>query len=446
MTRERGNMGAWERGFALPIGTRVDALTGAQLEKLFDRARMQDPQIKWIVSELIENVRHDGDTALREQAFLFDRVNDLCIEVPRREWFAALDRVPPRLACALEEAAGNIERFHRAQLPSLLEIEVQPGLVLGRRADPLERVGVYAPGGRASYPSSVLMGVVPARAAGVNEVIVCSPADPSGRPADAVLAACAIGKADRLFALGGAGAIAALAYGTGTVPRVDKIVGPGNAYVTEAKRQLSGVVAVDCPAGPSEVLVVADASADAELVAWELLAQAEHDPQAACVLVTTAAGLLTAVAQIIERELETLARASIVGAALSANGALLLAADTDELLEFANRYAPEHLVLYLAEADAVLARTRNAGTIFLGSSAAVAFGDYLTGANHVLPTGGLARAASGLSVLDFLRWTTYQRIDAAAAAGLAGTTALLADAEGLSAHARAARLREAVRV
>ncbi|MGQ0814527.1 MAG: histidinol dehydrogenase [Gemmatimonadota bacterium] len=439
-------MGAWEHGWAVPLGTRVGSLSIEQREKLFDRGRVQDPEIKGIVRDLIEAVRTGGDAALREQALRFDSIADLAIEVPRREWFAALDRVDSRVPYALEEAAENIERFHRAQLPAPLEIEMQPGLVLGRRADPLERVGVYAPGGRASYPSSVLMGVVPARAAGVSKVIVCSPAGPAGRPADEVLAACAIAKADRLFAIGGAGAIAAMTLGTETVPRVDKIVGPGNAYVTEAKRQLNGVVAVDCPAGPSEVLVLADDRADAELVAWELLAQAEHDPHAACVLVTTSAELLADVASIIACEWETLPRSTIIAAALRAQGTLLLAADEGELLEFGNRYAPEHLVLYLAEPRGFLERTRNAGTVFVGNSASVVFGDYLTGANHVLPTGGLARSYSGLAVVDFMRWTTYQQIDSCATAKLAGTTALLADAEGLPAHARAARLREKVRV
>jgi histidinol dehydrogenase len=302
-------------------------------------------------------------------------------------------------------------------------------------------VAVYAPGGRAAYPSSVLMGVIPALVAGVREVIVCSPAGPDGRPPDTLLAACALAKADRLFAIGGAGAIAAVAYGTATVPRVDKIVGPGNAYVTEAKRQVNGRVAIDCPAGPSEILILADDSADASLIVRELFAQAEHDPDAAAVLVSTSARLIDEVCLAIEAEIGAEPRADIIRASLDANGALLLADSDDEMIEFANRYAPEHLALYVREPRALLARVRNAGTVFLGSAASVAFGDYVTGANHVLPTAGLARAYSGLSTLDFIRWTTYQEIDVSAARMLAGVTATLADAEGLPAHARAARAR-----
>jgi histidinol dehydrogenase len=430
--------------FGIPVGTRVRDLTAAQNERLFDRGRAQDPAVAATVAQLIADVRARGDDALREQAARFDRVADLRIDVPRAEWDAALARMQPNVRAGLELAARNIAAFHRAQLPRVLEFEVQPGVTLGRRADPLQRVAVYAPGGRAAYPSSVLMGVVPARVAGVDEVIVCSPAGPDGKPPDTVLAACAIGRADRLFAIGGAGAIAAAAYGTGTVPKADRIVGPGNAYVTEAKQQVNGVVSIDCPAGPSEVLVIADESADARLVAFELLAQAEHDPDASSVLVSTDAQLITQVAAVLAAEIETQPRTEIIRSAIGARGALLLAADSSEMLEFNRRYAPEHLALYVREPRAMLAHTFNAGTVFLGSAASVAFGDYVTGANHVLPTAALARSYSGLSALDFIRWTTYQDISAAAAAELASVTATLADAEGLPAHAGAARLRSAV--
>jgi histidinol dehydrogenase len=430
--------------YAIPAGAPLAALTADQQRRLFDRGRAQDPEVRRIVSELVEAVRTRGDAALRAQALRFDRVAALAIEVPRSNWDSALSSIDPAVRRGLEQAATNIADFHRAQMPTPLEIELRPGLILGRRADALERVGVYAPGGRAAYPSSVLMGVVPARVAGVREVMVCSPASSDGQPPASVLAAAAIGNADRVFAIGGAGAIAALAYGTETVPQVDKVVGPGNAYVTEAKSQLNGLIAIDCPAGPSEVLVLADDSADAELVAFELFAQAEHDPDAASVLVSTCPALIAAVAAIIEAELPAMPRAEIIEAALSARGALLLAESVDELLAFNARYAPEHLALYVREPRALLARVRNAGTVFLGSSASVAFGDYLTGANHVLPTAGLARAYSGLSTLDFMRWTTYQQLDNVTAVELASVTATLATAEGLPAHARAARLRAGV--
>ena len=429
--------------FAIPVGTTVGGLTSAQQEKLFDRGRAHDPAVGEAVARLIADVRTRGDSALREQAQRFDSVADLRIEVPRAEWDAAILELSDNVRAGLEHAAKNIAAFHRAQLPQLLELQIEPGLTLGRRADPYERVAVYAPGGRAAYPSSVLMGVVPARVARVREVMVCSPAGAKGLPPRSVLAACAIGGADRLFAIGGAGAIAAVAFGTASVPRADKIVGPGNAYVTEAKRQVNGVVAVDCPAGPSEVLVIADDTADAKLIAFELLAQAEHDPDAASVLVTTSRTLCEQVAHVVATELAAQPRRDIITSSLGSGGALLVAADEDELVDFNRRYAPEHLTLYVQNPRAILARITNAGTVFLGQAASVAFGDYLTGANHVLPTARLARSYSGLSTLDFVRWTTYQEISPRAAARLAGPTAVLADAEGLPAHAQAARLRGA---
>jgi histidinol dehydrogenase len=426
---------------AIPAGTRVDQLMDAEKRLLFERGRAHDPSVMRTVTEIVEEVRTRGDEALRDQAKRFDGVDDLVIEVPRALWQQALQSLGNEVRAALELAASNIATFHRAQLPAGIEIEPRPGLKLGRRADALARVAIYAPGGRAAYPSSALMGVVPARIAGVEEIIVCSPAGPDGLPPSVVLAACEIGNADRVFAIGGAGAIAAAAYGTDTIPRVDKVVGPGNAYVTEAKRQLNGVVAIDCPAGPSEVLVLADDSANAEFVAYELLAQAEHDPDAACVLVTTSSELLDAVAQILSDRIGGESRADIISRALRRNGALLLAANTDEMLAFNRDYAPEHLALYITDARAVLSKVRNAGTVFLGNASSVAFGDYLTGANHVLPTATLARSYSGLSTLDFVRWTTYQELSPTVAREYAPITSTLADAEGLPAHARAARLR-----
>lgn len=427
--------------FAIETGRRLNELSAQESAKLFDRGRAQDPAVVNAVREIIADVRARGDAALVDQGRRFDRVENLVLEVSRSEWLSARDSLPREVREGLELAASNIATFHRAQLPSVLEVEVQPGVVLGRRADPLDRVAVYAPGGRAAYPSSVLMGVVPARVAGVREVVVCSPAGPAGRPRVTVLAACAIANADRLFAIGGAGAIAAVAYGTQTVPRVSKIVGPGNAYVTEAKNQVNGVVAIDCPAGPSEVLIIADESADARRIAFEIFAQAEHDPDAAAVMVTTSAKLIQDVARIVAEEIDAQPRADIIRSALAARGALLLAKDEAEMLDFSARYAPEHLALYVRDRRAALANSFNAGTVFLGDDASVAFGDYLTGANHVLPTAALARSYSGLSAFDFMRWTTYQAVTRDAAARLAPITATLAEAEGLPAHAAAARLR-----
>ena len=428
--------------FALPVAQRVAALLPAERDRLLQRGRATDANVSSDVARIIAAVRDQGDEQLLELARRFDRVELTALEIPREACAAALRGLPANVRSALEHAAAAIRGFHASQLPFDSEIEIRRGVRLGRRAEPLQRVGVYAPGGRAAYPSSVLMGAVPARVAGVQEVVLCSPPGPTGLPPAAVLAAAAIAQVDRVFAIGGAGAIAALAYGTSTVPRVDKIVGPGNAYVTEAKRQLTGVVAIDSPAGPSEILILADDSADARLAALELSAQAEHDPDASAVLVSTSEAQLSQVFVALNELTATAPRGDVVRAALAQNGALLLAADNDELVAFANAYAPEHLLVLTAQPRALLPRLRNAGSIFLGSHSSVAFGDYITGANHVLPTAGLARAYAGLSTADFVRWSTYQEVSAAAARELAGVTALLADTEGLPGHAAAARAHE----
>jgi len=410
---------------------------------LLARGRASDAAVEEAVRVIVSDVRRRGDEALRSLARRFDRVDLREIEVPAEACRAALAELDPAVRAALERAAANIAAFHRAQLPPPLEVEVEPGVRLGRRAEPLRRVAVYAPGGRAAYPSSVLMGVVPARVAGVEEVVVCSPPGPDGRPPATVLAACALAGADRVFALGGAGAIAAVAYGTATVPRVDKVVGPGNAYVTEAKQQLNGILATDCPAGPSEVLILADDSADPEILAAEVIAQAEHDPDAASVLVGTDAAVLDATRTRLAALLGEQPRRDIVEASLAARGAFLLADTLADAIAFNNRYAPEHLLVMVRHPRAALERLRHAGSIFLGASSSVAFGDYMTGANHVLPTAGLARAYPGLSTLDFLRWYTYQEVDRAAAARMSGDVQVLALAEGLPGHALCARLRAA---
>lgn len=425
----------------LAVRGRIGCLPPDDEARLLDRGRTTDAEVERVVASLIADVRDRRDDALRDQTRRFDGVALSAIEVPRSICDAALDALDPAVRTALEEAAASIAAFHRAQLPPPLEVEVRPGVRLGRRAEPLRRVGVYAPGGRAAYPSSVLMGVIPARVAGVGEVVVCSPPGPDGKPPAAVLAAAALAGADRVFSIGGAGAVAAMAYGTTTVPRVDKIVGPGNAYVTEAKRQLNGAVAIDCPAGPSEILVIADRTADPDLAALELIAQAEHDPDAASVLIAVGDDVAAAIETALARLLPTQPRREIVEAALAASGAALTADSLDDALEFAERYAPEHLLLLVAEPRSALDRVRAAGTIFLGPGSSVAFGDYMTGANHVLPTAGLARAYSGLSALDFVRFTTYQDVSPEAAEALAGPTATLAEAEGLPGHAAAARAR-----
>ena len=417
----------------------LDGLDAVTRTTLLDRTTSRDSQVRETTAAILDDVRSRGDLALRELAVRFDRVTLGSLEVPRAQWKTALDGTPRALRRAMERSVKNIASVHRAFLPTVTETSPEPGIVIGRRPDPLGRVGVYAPGGRAAYPSSVLMGAVPARVAGVREIIVCSPPGPDGLPSAVVLAAAELADADRVFALGGAGAVAALAFGTETVPQVDRIVGPGNAFVAEAKLQVSGVVSIDSPAGPSELLVIADATASASTVARELLAQAEHDPRACVVAVVEGASMAAAVRDILESMLPTQERREIIEAALAGQGAILWVDSLREAVEWNNAYAPEHLLVCTADPEAWLPDLRNAGTVFLGESASVSFGDYMTGANHVLPTGGLARCYSGLSTLDFFRWTTYQRVDAAAAARLAFDVDAFAAAEGLPGHAAAAR-------
>jgi histidinol dehydrogenase len=417
----------------------LSALSPEARRRLLDRSGQSDALVATRVRDIIARVRKEGDRALLDMALEFDRAQLSSLEVPRSRWEEALASLEPKLRSAFERAARNIAKAHEAQKPQAIEVETEPGVIVGRRPDPLGRVGVYAPGGRAVYPSSVLMGVVPAKVAGVGEVIVCSPPGPDGQPAPGVLAAAALAGADRFFALGGAGAVAAMAHGTESVPRVDRIVGPGNAYVAAAKLQVVDSVAIDAPAGPSEILVVADRSADPEAVAREMLAQAEHDPDACCVTVAVSVTVAETIAAAVERAAARAKRQEIVSTALRERGAVLSVDSLEEAWRFVSEFAPEHLLIATAQAREHFTHVRNCGTVFLGERTSVAFGDYMTGANHVLPTAGLGRAYSGLSVLDFYRWTTYQRVDHAAAARLAEDVGLLADSEGLFAHAEAAR-------
>ncbi len=418
----------------------LEALAESDRAGLLARAPdSADADLSARVAAMVRSVRTDGDSALRHMAREFDGAELASLEVPREAWESALRRVDGAIVASMRRAANNIRSVHEAFRPSAVETVTVDGVTVGRRPDPLARVGVYAPGGRAAYPSSVLMGVVPARVAGVGEVIVCSPPGRGGAPSDVVLAAALIGGADRVFAVGGAGAVAAMAFGTDTIPRVDRIVGPGNAYVAEAKLQVMAVVGIDAPAGPSELLVLADGSATPVVVAREVLAQAEHDPRASVVVLTTDAGWAATLERAVAELLPLEPRADVIEAALSARGGVLVAASVEALIAFANAYAAEHLLLAGTEAEQWLPRVRHAGTVFVGECSSVAFGDYMTGANHVLPTGGLARSYSGLSTLDFVRWTTYQRVPRTAAAALARDVDLFARAEGLPAHAAAAR-------
>jgi histidinol dehydrogenase len=417
----------------------LSSLRAAERSRLMDRVPVADDIIRTTSEAIIDVVRREGDTALVSLAREYDQVRLKSLEVPRDAWRDALRALEPAVRAAMERAASNIRAVHAAMVPETTETHPEPGVVIGRRPDPLQRVGVYAPGGRAAYPSSVLMGVIPARVAGVAEVIICAPPSANGLPAAVTLAAAELSGADRVFAVGGAGAIAAMAYGTETIPRVDRIVGPGNAYVAQAKLLVASAVAIDAPAGPSELLVIADEAADPARVAIELLAQAEHDPDAAVVLVAVGETIADRVVAELEQRLPVQTRRAIIEQAFADRGAILTASTTKDAVMFANEFAPEHLLLATRDADTLLDGVRSAGTVFVGEASSVVFGDYMTGANHVLPTGGLARSYSGLSTLDFVRWTTYQRIDREAAARLSEDVAAFADAEQLPAHAAAAR-------
>ncbi|MBI3272129.1 MAG: histidinol dehydrogenase [Planctomycetes bacterium] len=406
------------------------------------RATVQDclPQ----VAEILAKVRKNGDAALRSFTQKYDHVKLSCLWTTGEEIEAGASRISSAVKRALSTAARNIREFHAKTAPSEIRLEAPfnpTGSFLGRKLVPLDRVGLYVPGGTAAYPSSVLMTGIPAKVAGVPEVVLCTPPRPDGSLAPEVLAACQIAGVDRIFKLGGAQAIAAMAYGTESVPRVDKLVGPGNAYVTAAKQLVRDDVAIDLPAGPSELLVLSDGTGRADYMAADLLSQAEHDPAASVVLVTTRAGQANQVAELMETMLKRLPRRDIIRKVLDSNAIALLANSLDEGIDFANEYAAEHLSLQVQDPRAALKRIRHAGSIFLGPLSAVAFGDYCSGPNHVLPTGGEARRYSGLGVSDFLRSISYQFIARGGLERLAPTAVALARAEGFEAHAQAVELR-----
>lgn len=393
------------------------------------------------VKDIIAAVRTDGDKALYEFAEKFDGVSLDSLEVPARELATAADRVSPEYAAMLRRAAENIRQFHAMQLREGFTLRRADGTVLGQRISPVERAGIYVPGGTASYPSTVLMNAVPAAVAGVKEIIMVTPPDKTGGIKKEVLAAAAIAGVTRVFKIGGAGAIAALAFGTESVPRVDKITGPGNIYVALAKKLVFGAVGVDMIAGPSEILIVADNTADADTVAADMLSQAEHDRLASAVLVTDDRALADAVADSIERQLAELPRREIARAAIDNCGKIIVTDSIEKAVEVSNRIAPEHLELCVKDPEALFDKVTNAGSVFLGHNTPEAAGDYYAGTNHTLPTGGSARFSSALSVDDFLRKTqfiSYSRdgIDAAI-----NDIVMFAESEGLSAHARSAARR-----
>lgn len=423
------------------LATAAPGFEAAFAALLADRAQAV-PGVAEAVAAILAAVRAEGDDAVARCTARFDRL-ELTPDrfaITADEVAAAVAAVPEDLHDALDLAARRIEAFHRAQMPGDLATRDAAGVHLGLRWGALDAVGIYVPGGKAAYPSSVLMNAIPARVAGVRRIAMCVPA-PDGMLNPAVLAAARRAGVTEIYRIGGAQAVAALAYGTATIAPVDRIVGPGNAYVAEAKRQVFGHVGIDSIAGPSEVLVIADATARPDWVAIDLLAQAEHDEAAQAVLITPDAAVAEEVVAAVDRLLATLPRAGVAGASWRAHGAVILVRDLDEAAELANRLAPEHLELAVAEPARLFARIRHAGAAFLGHHAPEALGDYVAGPNHVLPTSRTARFASGLSVFDFLKRTTWLATDAAALAAIGPAAVRLAEAEGLGAHALSVSMR-----
>ena len=392
------------------------------------------------VAKIIDDVRENGDDSVRHYARLLDGSAPDAFEVPRSEIDEAFASLPAGLRDALETAADRIRSFHEKQtFESWTHWDEEGGT--GQIVRPLDRVGVYVPGGGAAYPSSLLMAVIPARAAGVEEVVVATPPGREGTVAPAVLAAASLSGAGAVYRIGGAQAIAAMAYGTGTVSRVDKIVGPGNIFVTLAKRQVYGVVDIDQLAGPTETLLIADETADPVFAAADLLAQAEHDAMASAILITPSSTLALAVQHAVEVQLAALDRAEIIRSSLQRHGGIVLVANLEEAVELANAYAPEHLCLLVADPWPLVDRIRHAGGIFVGEHSSEALGDYVTGPSHIMPTGGSARFHSPLSVRDFLKITSLFAVNEQAEKRLGPAAIRLAEAEGLSAHAMAIRRR-----
>ena len=410
-------------------------------KEIFDRST-QTVDVSSAVLDIIENVRSNGDKAINEYCKKFDKVELDSLEIDPSLMKQAYDKTDDEFKKVLDEAAKNIREYHEMQKRNGYEIKRENGVILGRKVLPLQRVALYVPGGTAAYPSSVLMNCIPAKIAGVEEIVMTTPPSKDGSIRDDILAAAYVAGVDRLFCIGGAQAVAALAYGTETVPKVDKIVGPGNAFVAEAKRQVYGIVDIDMIAGPSEILIIADKSCDPSMAAADLLSQAEHDKNAAAVLVTDCEELAFATANEVERQLELLPRKEIARASIDNNGKIIITKNIEEAIEISNKLAPEHLEINTENAFDLLDSVRNAGSVFLGSSCPEAVGDYFSGTNHVLPTSGTARFASALSVDDFIKTIEYTYYTRDALVNDADKIAMFAKREGLDAHARSALIRK----
>ena len=409
-------------------------------EEVFSRV-VPEIDVTGIVRDIIATVIKEGDKALLEYTSRFDGAQLSSLEVTAEEMDAAMTQVSATLLQILQDAAANIRKFHQAQVRTGFILNDTDGVVVGQKVIPMDAVGIYVPGGTAAYPSTVLMDCLPAKIAGCGQVVMVTPPGKDGKINPAILAAAKIAGVDRIFKVGGAQAVAALAYGTESVPRVDKIVGPGNAFVAEAKRQVFGQVAIDMIAGPSEILVAADGTADAKYVAADLLSQAEHDKLASAVLVTDSMELALKVQQQIEEQLQTLPRQEIARTSIEKNGKIIVADTLDAAIEISNAIAPEHLELCVDNPFDYLDKIRHAGSIFMGKYCPESLGDYFAGPNHTLPTSGTARFSSPLSVDDFVKKSQYTYYTATALKKVAKDIAFFAETEGLSAHARSALVR-----
>ncbi|WP_020683117.1 histidinol dehydrogenase [Marinobacterium rhizophilum] len=425
---------------------RLDATAAdfdASLQQLLAWESVSDAGVNAIVDEILARVRREGDAAVVEYSKRFDRLDVSTmaeLELSRERLEQALEQLPKAQRSALEEAATRVREYHERQKSDSWSYTEADGTMLGQKVTPMDRVGIYVPGGKASYPSSVLMNALPAKVAGVGEIIMVVPT-PGGELNELVLAAAALAGVDRVFCIGGAQAVAALAYGTETVPRVDKIVGPGNIFVATAKRAVFGVVGIDMIAGPSEILVLCDGSTDPDWIAMDLFSQAEHDEDAQSILVSPNADYLDRVEQSILRLLPTMERREIIEASLRNRAALIRVEDMAQAVDVANRIAPEHLELAVDNPEALVPDIRHAGAIFMGHYTAEALGDYCAGPNHVLPTSGTARFSSPLGVYDFQKRSSLIQFSADGASKMGEVASILARGEGLTAHARSAEYR-----
>ena len=410
-------------------------------DQILNRDLRAEQDVEEVVDAIIADVRARGDAALRDYALRFDGARLEELEVSAQEMDQALADADPYFLDTLRMAAANIEAFHRRQLRDSFVMTEQDGVILGQKYTPVERAGVYVPGGTAAYPSTVLMDVIPARAAGVPEIVMTTPAGRDGRVDPAILAAASVAGVTRIFKAGGAQAVAALAYGTESVPAVDKIVGPGNIYVATAKRKVYGKVGIDMIAGPSEILVLADGGCSPAWVAADLLSQAEHDRLASPVLVTDSEALALAVQAEVEAQLDALPRRDIARASVETGGKIILCGSLDQAVDVCNIIAPEHLELCVEDPFALLGRIKNAGSIFLGRNVPEALGDYFAGPNHTLPTSGTARFSSPLGVDDFVKRSSFIYYTREALGRVKDRIAGFAEAEGLHAHARSVTIR-----